>query len=79
MNYDEIVEALKCCAKGDCLDSCPYGKYDTWRKNGKTCSSKLMVDALNLIREQNDSLGRLAKSRVEAIEIGKELGRKENK
>lgn len=72
MNYDEIVEALKCCiGDGEDCDTCPYIIH------GWECSYILMEDALALLREQHDSLGRLAKPSVEWIEIGKEIGRKE--
>lgn len=70
MNYDEIVEALRYCSEGEC-NLCPYDKY------GSKCSYKLMADTLDLIKEQHTALGNLGKSRVEWIEIGKELGRKE--
>ena len=55
MTEKEIIKVLECCSNVSCVDGCPLnGEID--------CGTKLVVDALDLIKRQQERMDEVVKS-----------------
>ena len=52
MTKQKVIEGLKCHAREDSCDECPYKSLHG--VNNMTCPQHLALDALNLFKEQED-------------------------
>ena len=54
MTKQEVIEGLKCHAREDSCDECPYKSLHG--VNNMTCPQHLALDALNLLKEQENGV-----------------------